>query len=101
MNEPLFMFAAHGIAAEATSYRAGARHALMFFAKGPDIASARATAEAGARARGWTLIDVQREKKIDSDPSVIADDILRSAAEAAVRVGHSTIVYKDELPLDS
>ena len=100
MSEPLFMFLAHGVAAETTSYRAGARHALMLYAKGTDITAARLVAVAGAASNGWTFVDVQREKEIDADPSVIDDDVLRSAAEDAVKTGSAIVVYGQELPLD-
>lgn len=101
MKEPLFIFLAHAVAAENRSYRAGARHALMLYATGSDIAQARSAAAAGAEAKGWNFIAVQREKEMDGDPSVIEDDVLRTAAEDACRVGHAIVVYSDELALDS
>lgn len=95
------MFLAHAVAAENRSYRAGARHALMLYATGGDIAQARSAAAVGAEEKGWNFIAVQREKEIDIDPSVIEDNVLRAAAEDAVRVGHAMVVYRDELALDS
>lgn len=100
MNEPLFMFLAQGTATRSTRFRAGARHALILYGKGIDIASARSAAIVGAGGRGWDFVEVQREKEIAADLSIIEDDIVRSAAEDATRIGHSMIVYKDELPLD-
>lgn len=100
MSEPLFMFLAHGIAAESTWHRAGARHALMLYAKGTDITAARLAAVAEAANKGWTFVDVQREKEIDADASVIEDDVLRSAAEDAVKIGSGIVVYGQELALD-
>ncbi len=101
MDESLFMFSAKGVAAENTSFRAGARHALMLYATGSEIASARLAAVAGAASKGWTFVEVLREKEIDVDPSVIDDDILRSAAERAIKFGQAVVVYDQELPLDS
>jgi hypothetical protein len=101
MREPLFMFLAHAVAAENRLYRAGARHALMLYATGGDIAQARAAAAAAAQGNGWNFVAFKREKEIDRDPSLIEDDVLRAAAEDAVRVGHSIVVYRDELALDS
>lgn len=95
------MFLAHAVAADNRLYRAGARHAVMLYATGGDIAQARSAASAAAEGKGWNLIAVQREKEIYGDPSVIKDKVLRAAAEDAVRFGHSMVVYAEELALDS
>ena len=73
----------------------------MLYGRGSDIALARLTAVAGAASNGWQFVEVRREKEIAADASVIGDKVLRSAAEDALRHGHSMIVYEDELPLDS
>jgi hypothetical protein len=100
MTEALFIFSANGFATEATSYRPGARHALMLYGRGSGIEPARAAAVAGAENRGWNFVEVQRQKELDADLSAIEDETLRSAAQDASRLGHSMIVYRDELPLD-
>ena len=100
MNEPVFIFSAKGVASEATRLRAGARHALMLFGVGVELASARSAALAGAESKGWSFVEVERQKELDADLSLIEDETLRSAAEDAVRRGHSMIVYRDELPFD-
>lgn len=101
MGKALFIFLAHAVVGENRSHRAGARHALMLYATGSDIAQARSTAVAGAERKGWDFVSVQREKEIDSDPSVIQDDVLRAAAQDAVRGGHAMVIYGGELALDS
>lgn len=101
MNERLFIFLAQASAAITTRFRTGARHALMLYASGPDIVLARSKAVDGANGRGWTYIEVWREKEISSDTSAITDHVLRAAADDALRTGHSMVVYPDELPLNS
>lgn len=95
------MFLAHAVAADNRSFRAGARHAVMLYATGSDITQARSAASAAAQEKGWNFIAVKREKEIDGGPSVIKDKVLRAAAEDAVRVGHSLVVYGVEMALDS
>lgn len=94
------MFAARAVANDSTKYRAGARHALMLYAIGTDVVSARSVAISGAECRGWNFVEVQREKEIDADPAVIDDDVLRFAAEEALADGSSLVVYSKELALD-
>jgi hypothetical protein len=101
MSEPLFMFLVQGIATEITSYRVGARHALLLYSTGHEISSARRSAIAGAEDNGWSLIDVQREKEIDPSPSSIDDDVIRSAVEQSVESGFSMVIYGTELPWDA
>lgn len=98
MSDPVFIFSAKGLATEATRFRAGARHALMLFGAGAELASARSAALAGAEGKGWNFVEVQRQKELDADLSSIEDETLRSAAQDAARLGHSIIVYRDELP---
>ncbi|RVT43284.1 hypothetical protein [Sphingobium algorifonticola] len=100
MTEALFIFSAKGVATEATRFRPGARHALMLFGRGSGIESARSTAIAGAEDRGWNFVEVQREKELNADLSAMEDETLRSAAQDAALLGHSIVVYRDELPLN-
>lgn len=94
------MFAARAVATETTKFRAGARHALMLYATGTNVVSARSVAISGAECGGWSFVEIQREKEIDADPAVIEDDVLRSAAEEALAGGSSLVVYSKELALD-
>lgn len=101
MRASVFIFSAVGVATEATSFRVGARHALMLFGAAAEMGPARSTAVAGAEDNGWNFVEVQRQKELDADLSLIEDETLRSAAQDAARLGHSIIVYRDELPLNS
>lgn len=95
------MFRAEGVAQQASNYRTGARHALMLFATGPSLDLARVEAVTGATGRGWTHIEVKREKELDDDVTNITDEVLRSAAEFALLEGNAIVVYAQEIPLDS
>jgi hypothetical protein len=95
------MFLAQGIATGVADRRAGALHALLLFGTGSDVVTARSSAMAGAGDLGWEFLDIRRETELGSDLSGIEDDVLRSAAEKAVRLGHSMVTYTDELPLNS
>lgn len=101
MTEPLFLFLAHGIATSPSNYRAGARHAIMIYSTGTTITEARSAAIATAEGAFWTNVEIKREKEIESNATIISDDILRAAAETALAKGSAIIVYKDEIPLDS
>lgn len=92
------MFSAHGVAAAASGYRAGARHALMLFATGASVNDARTEAIAGAAGNGWMLVEIKREKELDGETALIDDDVLRSAAEVAITDGSSVVVYAQEIP---
>lgn len=101
MGEALFIFSATAVATEATGFRPGARHALMLYGKAAAIACARYVAVRGAEKRGWSFVEIKRERDLDPDLAAIGDDTLRSAAQRAFSSGHSIIVYQDELPLDA
>lgn len=96
----LFIFAAQGVASPQSEYRTGARHALNLFATGTGIDEARSKAIAGAHQRNWLHVEIQREMDLGESP-VIEDDILRTAAEGAVRDGSAVVAYGTEIPLDS
>jgi hypothetical protein len=50
--------------------------------------------------KGWLLPQIKRGKQV-SDPDVIQDDVLRSAAEGALPDGNCIVVYKDEIALNA
>jgi hypothetical protein len=92
------MFLAEGIADRAADRRPGARHALMIFARGEERAVAERTGVAFAVENGWVHVEVQRGKTIGADPAVVDDEVLRAAAEAALELGATMVVYEVEVP---
>lgn len=101
MDTGLFIFAVRAVATESTKFRAGARHALMLYATGIDVVSARSVAISGAERGGWSFVEVHRAKEIDADPALIEDDVLRSAAYEALTGGSSLVVYSNEIAPDA
>lgn len=101
MNDRLFMHLIEAVAESATAYRAGARHALMVFATGPDADAAQLSALEFVVSKGWALVEPRRAKEIDRDTESIADHTMRSAADSALERGCALIVYQDEIPSDA
>lgn len=99
MSEQLFVFVAVAVADEGSTYRSGARHALMLFATGPSIEVAQQKAVTGAETAGWSFVGVQRGKFIEGADS--DDETLTAAAEHALENGSALIVYGKEIPADA
>lgn len=101
MIELLFAFTAQGVAEPSSCYRPGARHPLMIFATARTIEDAQSKAAAHATEEGWSHVSLKRGKEISGDTTLISDESLRAAADAALQSGASIVVYRDEIPLDS
>lgn len=101
MMDHLRMFLVHAVADHAADYRPGARHALMLYATAHSIEAAQHRARDFAAAKGWSHIEFRRGKEINSDPDLIEDDTLRSAAAKALQSGAALVVYADEIPVDA
>lgn len=94
------MLQADAVAQKQTGYRPGARRALMVFLTAPDEDAARQKARHVIEKRHWLEGRIKRLRQL-SDPDLIEDDILRSAAETALQNGDAIVVYKDEIRHDS
>lgn len=101
MTDRLFVFVGQGVAEPCTGYRPGARHALMIFVTARTLEEAEGRAAGFAAAQGWSHPEIKRGKDLGPDTPSIADDTLRSAAEAALQHGGGLVVYRDEMPPDA
>jgi hypothetical protein len=97
--EYLFMFLAEGIAENHPRCRTGARHSLMIFATGPTQDDARVSAIRFASEEGWSFVHVKHGTQIYDD-EIIADDMMRDAAEEALGTGYALVTYTNEIPSD-
>jgi len=93
------MFVAEAVADEGSTYRRGARHALMLFATGASIEDAQQKAVEGAEQVSWSFVTVKRGKAIDGPD--FDDETMRGAAEHALDSGSAMIVYQDEIATDA
>ncbi|MCT2398858.1 hypothetical protein [Novosphingobium mangrovi (ex Huang et al. 2023)] len=97
----LIMYLAAGVAETAAKYRPGAKHAMLIYVYTDNLDAAAEDAVEAAERNGWVHLELRRAKELDPDPSEIADDILRDAAQCAVSEGSAIVVYADEIPHDA
>lgn len=71
---------------------------LWITAPGEEIARSRGIDAISEK--GWILPEIKRGKQV-SDPDLIDDDVLRSAAERALAYGNCVVAYKDEIVPDA
>lgn len=100
MYEYLFCFTAEAVAQETTGFRPGARHALLLWITASDEKEARIRSVDAIEEKGWLLPQIKRGKQVN-DPELIADGVLREAAERALETGVSIVVYTDEVHPDA
>jgi hypothetical protein len=93
----LFMFLAEGVAGDAASKRAGARHALLIFVAASDMGAAQVLAIERAENQGWRFVELKRGKEVSDDLADISDTTLRQAAQSAYDVGYGIVIYSDEI----
>ena len=100
MEQELFALLAHAMAEDASGYRKGARHAMIFIACAADLDEAEGIASAMAEESGWAWIEFRKGAKVDPREEKMRGTLADAIANAE-QTGKSMIVYSDEIPLDS
>lgn len=97
-NPTIFVFTGQAVSQSAGGYPPGRRHALLIFCVAASKEEAAADATARVEAEGWMAVSLLRSKTLEADLESIANDTVRSAAQAALDDGCGFVVYTDPIP---